>query len=279
MNNLFILFALVISPFFLFSELILVSVAPHKFFVEQISEHTIPVQLMVPAGASSHTYEPTPKQILSAVKGDIWFTIGESFEPKAARSLTSYNPQMQIIDLRQGVRLIRDDGHHHCCSCHPGAEDVHYWLSAREAKAQAQTIYQALAARYPEKKEVLQRGYEKFISDLTQLDQELSVELKPAEGRSILVSHPAYSYMLRDYGMDQISIEFEGKDPTPLQLTHTLRDARNAKVTKVFVQPQYPSKGAALVAKEIGARVVTLEPYSENYFETMRQIAKEFASP
>lgn len=279
MNKLSILFTLLISPFFLFGELVLVTVAPHKFFVEQISENTIPVQLMVPVGASSHTYEPAPKQILLAVNGDIWFTIGESFEPKASRSLTSYNPKMQIVDMRQGVRLIRDDGHHHCCSCHPGAEDVHYWLSARESKAQALTIFNALSARYPEKKELLTRGYNKFISDLDKLDQELVFILKPVEGRSILVSHPAYSYLLRDYGMNQISIEFEGKDPTPFQLTNTLRDAKNAKVTKVFVQPQYPSKGATLVAKEVGAKVVTLEPYSENYFESMREIAKEFAAP
>lgn len=279
MNKISILFALLFSPFFLFGELVLVTVAPHKFFVDQISENTIPVQLMVPVGASSHTYEPTPKQILSAVKGDIWFTIGESFEPKAARSLTTYNPKMQIVDMRPGVNLIRDDGHHHCCSCHPGAEDVHYWLSARESKAQGLTMFNALSARYPEKKELLTRGYNKFISGLDALDQELAAILKPAEGRSILVSHPAYSYLLRDYGMGQISIEFEGKDPTPFQLTNTLRDARNAKVTKVFVQPQYPSKGATLVAKEIGAKVETLEPYSENYFETMREIAKKFATP
>ena len=257
----------------------LVTVPPHKFFVDQISEHTIPVQLMVPVGASSHTYEPTPKQILSAVKADMWFTIGESFEPKATRALASYNPQLQIVDMRQGVNLIRDDGHHHCCACHPGAEDVHYWLSAREAQAQALTIYNALSARYPEKKEIFTRGYQKFISDLKALDSELSTTLQPANGRAILVSHPAYSYLLRDYGMGQISIEFEGKDPTPLQLTNTLRDAKNAKVTKVFVQPQYPSKGATLIGREIGAKVVTLEPYSENYFETMRQIAKEFATP
>lgn len=279
LKHLFFLFAVLLSPYILSAELVLVSVAPHKFFVEQVTQHTIPVQLMVPAGASSHTYEPSPKQVLSASKADLWFTMGEAFEPKVVRSLTSYNPQMQIVDLRKGVNLIRDGEHHHCCSCHGNSEDVHYWLSAREAKTQALTIYEALVARYPEKKDIFTQGYTQFIADLDQLDQELTLTLKPVFGRSILVSHPAYGYFIRDYGMKQLSIEFEGKDPTPLQLTTVLRDSRNAQVTKVFVQPQYPSKGASLIAKEINAKVVTLEPYSENYFETMREIAKEFASP
>jgi zinc transport system substrate-binding protein len=262
------------------AELVLVSVAPHKFFVDQIAQHSVPVQLMVPAGASSHTYEPSPKEVLTASKADLWFTIGEGFEPKVIRTLTSYNPSMNIVDLRKGVRLIRDGEHHHqACSCHSNSEDVHYWLSLREAETQARTIYEALSQRYPEKKELFKQGYEQFISKLRAEDAAITDLLKPVAGRSILVSHPAYAYFVRDYNMDQISIEFEGKDPTPLQLTTVLRDARNKRVTKVYVQPQYPSKGATLVAKEIGATVVSLDPYSEKYFETMREIAKEFATP
>ncbi len=277
-------FSLFVAALFLSSilsaDLVLVSVAPHKFFVDEVSQHTIPVQLMVPAGASSHTYEPSPKEVLSASKADLWFTIGEGFEPKVVRTLTSYNPALRIVDLRKNVRLIRDgEHHHHACSCHSNSEDVHYWLSLREAETQANTIYEALKQRYPEKSDLLKQGYENFISKLRAEDAKIAALLKSVAGRSILVSHPAYAYFVRDYDMDQISIEFEGKDPTPLQLTTVLRDARNQHVTKVFVQPQYPSKGATLVAKEIGATVVSLDPYSENYFETMREIAKEFAAP
>src|ERR1700730_951032 len=69
---------------------ILVSVAPHKFFVEKITKGTAQVYLMVPAGASSHTYEPTPRQMIAASKGNIWFCIGETFENRAIQALKSY---------------------------------------------------------------------------------------------------------------------------------------------------------------------------------------------
>ncbi len=114
---------------------------------------------------------------------------------------------------------------------------------------------------------------------MDKLDQELKSILMPVQGKLILVSHPAYGYFMRDYGLKQYSIEFDGKDPTPLQLTSILQKAKEAHVTKVYVQPQYPNKGAKLIANEINATIVVLDPYSENYFETMREIAKEFASP
>lgn len=279
-GSLYILYTLIffLFPYVLVADLVLVSVAPHKFFVDQISQHTLPVQLMVPAGASAHTYEPTPKQILSASHGDIWFTIGENFEKKAVRTLSSYNPQLQVVDLRQGVNLILDGEHARACHCH-GSEDLHYWLSFREAKAQAKTIYEALIKRYPGKEAVFTQGYQNFLARLDAIDNEFTTLLKNSKGKTILVAHPAYSYFVRDYGLNQLSIEIEGKDPTPVQLTQILHSARNAQVTKVFVQPQYPSKGASLIANQIGAKVVVLEPYSEDYFESMRKIANEFVQP
>src|SRR5262249_55029513 len=87
---------------------VLVSVAPHKFFVEKIANDTLKVELMVPAGASSHTFEPSPRQMLNAGNAEIWFQIGESFEPKASAALKAHHPNMQLVDLRQGVDLIYD---------------------------------------------------------------------------------------------------------------------------------------------------------------------------
>src|SRR5262245_26555291 len=88
------------------SHYVLVSVAPHKFFVEKIAGSTVHVGLMVPAGASAHTYEPTPKQMLDATKADLWLYVGEGFEPKVRTALSSYNPRMQFVDLRQHLDMI-----------------------------------------------------------------------------------------------------------------------------------------------------------------------------
>lgn len=272
----------IICGIFLFSSAIcavphvLVSVAPHKFFVEKIAGDTVSIGLMVPAGASSHTYEPTPKQTLAASKADIWFTIGETFEARAGRSLVAHNPNLNLVDLRQGVDMITADPLSGACCCHANCQDLHIWLSARQGQIQARTIAETLVNRYPQHAERYQRALEVFIKELQELDAQITNILKPLKNRTILVSHPAYAYFCRDYDLEQLSIEFEGKDPTPLQLTNVLNKARAAHTKKVYIQAQYNSKGAKLIAKELGADVVMLDPYSEDYINTMLKIAKQF---
>lgn len=262
--------------------IVLVSVAPHKFFVEKIAKDTVEVKLMVPAGASSHTFEPTPQQMLKASQADLWFQIGEGFEPRASLALKSYNPGMELIDLRKGLDLIIDDGSGTCCHCsHHALQsciDPHFWLSPKQSKIQAQTIEAALSVRYPENSTLYKTNLTNFQQELDALDDEIRSILLPLKKRIIMVSHPAYAYFCRDYHLKQLSIEFEGKDPSPQQLTKVLVAARQADIKKIFVQPQYSSKGAGLIAKQIGAKLVSLDPYAENYFAAMHEIAREFAS-
>ncbi len=260
---------------------VLVSVAPDKFFVEKIAGDTVSVNLMVPAGASSHTFEPTPKQMMNASKGEIWFQIGEGFEPRASLALKRFQPNLQLVDLRQGVNLIicneGEEGYCKCCH-HDSAADPHFWLSARQAKIQAVTIANSLSARFPEHKALYEDRLKKFHVELDELDSQIIKILEPLTNRVIMVSHPAYAYFCRDYNIKQLSIEFEGKDPTPSQLTKILKQARENKIKTIFIQMQYNNKGARLIADEIGANVVTLDPYAENFFASMREIAEKFAA-
>lgn len=278
-------------PFFLFIFLyqlfsfpldaapcVLVSVAPHKLFVEKIAKESVEVYLMVPAGASAHTYEPTPRQMITASQADIWFRIGESFENRAIQALKSHRPNLKIVDLRQGLDLIHPDhalGHRGCC---PGCLDLHFWLSACLAQTQAETIANALAAAYPEKASFYQENLEKFRQELQDLNQQISSILAPLKNRHIFVSHPAYAYFCRDYQLEQHAVEVEGKDPTPQQMTKLLNLARQLNMKTIFIQMQYNNKAAKLVADTLNARLVVLDPYSENYLTSMLEIAHAFAN-
>jgi zinc transport system substrate-binding protein len=261
------------------SRQVLVSVAPYKFFVDQISGGTVQVKLMVPAGASAHTYEPSAKEMLAVSKADLWFVIGESFEGRAVRALKSHHPQLQIVDLRRDVDLISSDPHHQHTTCHGhNCQDLHIWLSPRQSQIQARTIAAALSTLYPENQKIYQDNLEKFLVELKRLDHEMTQQLATMDPRVILVSHPAYGYLCRDYHIQQLSIEFEGRDPTPKQLTNVINQARHYGIKKIYTQIQYSNKGARLIAAQLGAEVVSLDPYSENYMASMREIAAAFAS-
>lgn len=257
------------------SHYVLVSVSPHRFFVKKIAGNTLDVGLMVPAGASAHTYDPTPKQMIAASNADIWFRIGENFEDKAIRALRQQTPKMRIVDLRENLDLISDPTH--ICMHHKGCMDLHFWLSPKLAKTQAETIAKALIELYPENADLYKQNLQQFQKELDDLDQEIAHGLTNLKSRTIMVSHPAYGYFARDYGLNQFSIEFEGKDPTPQQLTRILNEARKQNIQTVFIQPQYSSKGAKLIAEQIKARVVTLDPYSEDFYTTLRNITKSIS--
>ena len=278
-----LLFVCVCKSFFLntlYADVpyVLVSVAPHQFFVEKIAKDTVQVQLMVPAGASAHTYEPTPRQMVTAGKARIWFRIGEPFENRAIQALQSHHPDLEIVNLQQGLDLITSDhSHGHQGGCCPGSVDLHFWLSTRQAQIQAKTIADTLSKVFPGYANFYQTNLLAFQQELKDLDEKIKSILAPLQNRNILVSHPAYAYFCRDYGLEQYSIETEGKDPTPQQMTKLLNLARQFKVRTIFVQKQYNNKAAKLVADTLGAHLIYLDPYSEHYSTSMLEIADAFA--
>lgn len=260
------------------SNSVVVSVAPHKFFVEKIAQDTVKVILIVPASSTPHSFEPAPKLILEASRADMWFRIGEGFEKKAIESLKSYHPEMVIVDLRKGLPLIPGEHHHSCGGncCSADGADLHIWLSLRLAQIEAQTIAEALSKTYPDNQAFYQANLEKFLGELRDLDAKFKDLFAQDKGRYVMVSHPAYAYFCRDYQLKQFSLEYEGKDPTPQAMHKIVNQARSLKVKTIFTQAQYGVKGAQLVAQLLGATVVDLDPYAEDYLNSMNKIANAF---
>lgn len=257
---------------------VLVSIAPYRTLVERIAGDKVEVQVMVPPGASAHTYDPSPKQMMRAGEADLWFTLGESFEEKARKAMETYNPNLRIIDLREGIPLLQSHcTHSHSDNCKEGA-DPHLWLSPKVAREQVRLITNALSARYPESTATFQSNAAALDKDLQALDAKIQEITKNAPQRTLMVSHPAYGYFARDYGFRQLPIEFEGKDPSPKQLGRLFEEAKNQKIHKIYVQPQHSAKGARLIAQQIGAEVVVLDPYREDYFAFMEEAAQAFAN-
>jgi len=279
MKSIFQIIIFTLVPFLGFCETVLVSIPPHKYFVEKIADDSINVLLLLPPGGSPHSYEPNARQILDSAKADIWFQVGEGFEERAESALKGHRPDLQVVDLRDGLDLIRyseGESFHQCGHAHH-CFDPHIWLSPRLAKKQAEKIAQVLSLKFPEKRLIFQKNLEIFLKKLDQLDLEITAILKPLENRKIMVSHPAYAYFCRDYGLTQHSVEFEGKDPTPRQVTDILNEARKYQIKTIFVQVQHSSKGARLIATEVGAKIVDLDPLEEDYLQNMRKIARSFA--
>ena len=80
----------------------------------------------------------------------------------------------------------------------------------------------------------------------------------------------------RVYGLEQISIEIEGKDPKPAQLKALIEQAVKEEIRVIFVQPQFSTKSAELIAREIGGRVAFADPLAEDWMENLINVAEDF---
>lgn len=242
---------------------ILVSIAPYRFIVEQIAGSDFEVSTIVPQNADPHSFEPTSRQVTDLTRGEVWFLIGESFEKKIIPVLKDRNPNLKTVDLADGIDLIEEG----CCN--RDHMDRHIWMSPKDTSKQADTIEQALSAAFPENKELFQKNCSELKQKLDELDAEIRTMLEPVKNRAVLVSHPAFAYFCRDYQFEQISVECEGKDPRPKHLEQIMQKT----AALGLCLPQYNNKGTQLIAKKMDIPVEYIDPYSDDYFNTMRKLA------
>ena len=242
-----------------------VSILPQAEFVERIGGDKVKVTVMVPPGASSHTYEPTPSQLKEVSKAKMYAKVGSGIEFELAwmDKIASVNKKMLIVDCSKGIKLIDND--------------PHIWLSPRNAKIMVENIYQGLIKIDPANQEYYARNKEKYLQELDKLDNEITQALSGKKNRKIMVYHPAWAYFCRDYDLEQIPIEKEGKEPTPQGIASLIKQARENNITVVFASPQFNTKTAETIAKEINGKVVLIDPLAENYLENMRKVAEAFA--
>ncbi len=247
---------------------VLVTVPPYAAFVERIAGDKLRVDVLVPPGTNPHIYEPTPRQVEKILNVHIWFRLGESIESRVLEAMQERNSELIVVDLTKGFGL-RYEGEE--------GLDRHLWMSPLLAIEQCKIIAQSLEEAYPQYKETFQTGLNSLVKDLEALDVELKKELAPIKGQAMIVSHPAFGYFCDEFGLQQLSIEVEGKDPLPKDIQNILEAAKKTSVRAVFILPQYNNKGALLIAKNLHLPVFEIDPISKDYFETMRKLGNFLA--
>ncbi len=282
---------------------VFVTIAPQKYLVQQIGKDLVDVQVMVHPGADPHTYEPKPLQMVAISKAKLYFAVGIEFEKAHLNKITAANPNLKVIHTDYGIAKLamevhHDDGehaeeHHETDHGHEKGEhhkeeghdkdhhdhtglDPHIWLSPPLVKIQARTILTALQDADPGHRSHYETNFKAFTAQIDQLDADLKKTFTGKKGLRFMVFHPAWGYFAHAYGLKQVPIEIEGKDPKPAQLKELIQHARENKIKVVFVQPQFSTKSAKLVAREIGGQVAFADPLAEDWMSNMRRVADKF---
>lgn len=257
-----------------------VGIAPMGHFVEKVGGNQVEVDVLVRPGQSPATFEPTPKQMANLSQADVYFSLPFAFEQRLMGKLKDINPEIRLVDSCNGIELrTMTETHAHgekdeqSDVVHHTAPDPHVWLNPKLVKVIASNVCEALAKLSPEHSANFRNNLRSFELELREVDQTIEKSFKPLKGKKMLVFHPAFGYFADAYGLEQVAIQESGKEPGPKRMADLIEHAEAEKLTAVFVQRQFSQKTAEKIGKEIGARVVTLDPLSKDYLNNLLDMA------
>ena len=262
---------------------IMVSILPQKYFVEKIGGNRVDVSVMVEPGANPATYEPRPKQMAMLGRAGLYFAIGVPFERTWLKRFREINPHLEIIPTQKGIKLFPVNGMDISGEMVRSADsteimDPHIWLSPPLVMLQARNMLAALISARPEDSEYFQKNYLSFVklvarTDLKIMDMFQFARKGKGEKHMFMVYHPCWGYFARAYGLRQVAIEKEGKEPKPARLVQLAKVAREKGIVAIFVQPQYSRKSAGAIADSLSAKLVPADPLAYEWDRNLLSVA------
>lgn len=242
-----------------------VSILPLKYFVDRISGEDFDVSLIVPPGASPETYEPTVSQMKQLSRSDICFQLGLiDFEKALSDGISNNAPGLKMVNLSDKLDLIEGESDHH----HHGT-DPHIWLSPVRMKSIAVRIADQLAEINPDSSVKYQNNLRKLTQSIDSVDSYILSSFSNLKNNIFIIYHPFLSYYAQDYGLVQLPVEYEGKEPASSQMKELTTKARSEKLSVIFYQKQFSRTTVDALAAEAGLTPEVIDPLAYNWIDNM----------
>ena len=257
---------------------VVATIVPLEEFVQEIGDGLVKTQVMIPPGANLHVYEPTPRQLQTVSAAQLYVALGSGleFENLWLERLQSLNRSMAVCRSGEKVELIESEngaisGNHE--NHFHGRKDPHIWLSPKNALIIVKAIRDTLVQLDPGHAADYFQRWQNLDRELRKLDQELTKRFSGLKQREFLVYHPAWQYFAHAYGLREVAIEAEGKEPTATRIAGVIRRAREAGIRVIFASPQFNQKSAQVVAEELNGQVVLIDELARPYVQNLRSAA------
>ncbi|MBU0632767.1 zinc ABC transporter substrate-binding protein [bacterium] len=283
MKKLFLSIVLILSSSAFAKPSVVVSILPEQTFVQKIAKDMVDITVMVAPGSNPHSYEPKPSQMVAISKADIYFSIGVEFENVWLERFRSQNKKLRFVDISANITKMKMTEHHHEGAeeehHHHGELDPHTWTSPNNVAIMAENIFHTLKEIDPNNSAKYKANLDQFLQEIQKTDmkiREILKNLKP--DTKFMVFHPSWGYFAKDYGLEEVAIEVNGKHPKPKEIMMIVDEAKEEKVKLIFAQPEFSDKSAKVIAKEAGIDVEKISPldadWSDNLIKMATLIAK-----
>jgi zinc transport system substrate-binding protein len=258
--------------------LVVTTIYPLYEFARQVAGDRAEVVSLIPPGIEPHHWEPAPAEIVRVQGARVLVYNGAGLEGWIDRLLAGLPEATVVVESTAGLPLAQADlpqrhgghGHDHGATAARKAEtavapvgvpDPHVWLDPVLAQAQVEAIRAALVRAEPAHADAFDDNARRFTARLAALHDAYEAGLAQCGRRDIVVSHAAFTYLARRYGLLQVPIALNPEsEPTPADLAAAVRFARRHKVKYVFFETLVSARVAETLAREVGAQTLVLNP-------------------
>jgi zinc transport system substrate-binding protein len=261
---------------------VVASFYPIAFFAERIGGSRVDVFNPVPPGAEPHDLELSPRTVERIQGSRVLLYLGGGFQPAIDRALeTLEGPELLAADVSEGITLQTvqpEEG-----AAPEGGLDPHVWLDPQLAAAMSGNIERALVEADPASEAMYRANAEKLRTDLGALDNDLAQGLSSCTRKEIVTSHAAFGYLARRYGLEEVPISglSPESEPSPARLDEVIDLVKATGVTHIFFETLVEPRVAEVIASEVGAETLVLNPIEglteeqaeagADYFKLMRE--------
>ncbi len=264
------------------------SIYPLEYLVGEIAKDRAEVENIVPLGSESHDFEPTGKEVAMIKESDLFIFIGSGMESWGDKLADDMDDKI-VLEASKFVDLIdldEDDAENHEHSDdsddehdHHGTKDPHIWMSPGNMVKVAEEIKNRLSVIDEENSEEYNRNYEVLLEKLNGLDEKYESELIGRKKDTFLVSHKAFSYLARDYGLKQISVTgvTPFSEPSPKTIANLINTAKEENLSYIYFETLASPKSVKTIADEAKLESLTLNPL-EGLTEEDKEKNKDYIS-
>lgn len=246
-----------------------VTLPVESFFVKSIADTLVDVNVMIPVTAGHSTYTPLPSQLRSLSRSDLYLAIGSlDFELAWKEKMMNVvgDGKLRWVDMDSDVELCYGRHCHHDGESEEHDEeelskDPHYWVSPKQVVRMIENMEGELS-----------KYGNTTTSEVKKIVGRFDEELKDCTAKAFMIYHPALTYLARDYGMEQLTIEQEGKSISPRDYARQIERAKEMGVKVIFCQQGYDTERVKSAANDLGARIVEIQPESDDYIGQMTTI-------
>ncbi len=242
---------------------IAVTLAPYADLVKIIVKDFAKVNTLIPPGVNAHAFELTPETMKNIINAEIYFSIGpiSNFEKIVLNKINA--EKKLVIDCSKNITIKNNN--------------PHYWLSIKNAKIIATNISEALSLKYPQHKGFFQKNKNQLVAQLDSMDLRIQSIIEQKKNKALFVFHPAWFYFTEDYGLEEISIEQDGKEPKAKELKKIIQIAKNKGVSCIFFDPHFDDSTVETIAKSLGLNIDSLDPLPSNYLQNLKDIEEKIS--